>query len=92
MHLIGTYESGDIKTLHPFVISMKHVDASGMFEIKNNEMNADLDIVLRGTSPEPESINIIIFPDNNRKFSLSEIMMHFDPEYMKVFVESHDKF
>ena len=92
MHLVGTYESGDIKTLHPFVISMKHVDASGMFEIKNNEMNADLDIVLRGTSPEAESISIIIFPDNNRNFSLSEIMTHFDSEYMKAFVQSHDKF
>ena len=92
MHLVGTYESGDIKTLRPFVISMKHVDASGMFEIKNNEMNADLDIVLRGTSPEAESISIIIFPDNNRNFSLSEIMTHFDSEYMKAFVQSHDKF
>ncbi|MCQ2567985.1 MAG: hypothetical protein MJ163_00085 [Alphaproteobacteria bacterium] len=92
MHLVGTYESGDIKTLRPFVISMKHVDASGMFEIKNNEMNADLDIVLRGTSAEPELINVVIFPNNTRKFSLSEIMTHFDFEYMKAFIESHSKF
>jgi len=92
MHIIGTYESGDIKTLRPFELSMRHVDASGMLEIKNNEMNADINLVLRGTSAEPESINIIVFPDNNRNFSLSEIMTHFDSEYMKAFVESHDKF
>ena len=92
MHLIGTYESGDIKTLHPFVISMKHVDASGMFEIKNNEMNADLDIVLRGTSPEPESIELTINSDNKREFSLSDMMLNFDPEYMRTFIQTHEKF
>ena len=92
MHIIGTYESGDIKTLRPLVLSMKHVDASGMLEIKNNEMNADLNLVLRGTSPDTESINVIISPDNSRNFSLAEIMTHFDFEYMKAFVESHDKF
>ena len=92
MHLVGTYESGNIKTLRPFELSMRHVDASGMLEIKNNEMNVDINLVLRGTSAEPESINVTVFPDNNRNFSLSEIMTHFDYEYMKAFVESHDKF
>lgn len=92
MHIVGTYESGDIKTLRPLVLTMKHVDASGILEIKNNEMNADLDLVLRGTSPDAESINIIIASDDTRNFSLSEIMMHFDFEYMKAFVKSHNKF
>lgn len=92
LHIIGTYESGNITTLRPIVLSLKHVDASGMMEIKNNEMNADLNFVLRGTSAEPELINVVVFPDNTRKFSLSEIMMHFDFEYMKAFIESHNKF
>ena len=92
MHIVGTYEGGNIQTLRPLVLSMKHVDASGILEIKDNEMTADLNLVLRGTSPEVENINITIAPDNNRNFSLSEIMTHFDYEYMKAFVESHDKF
>ena len=92
MHIVGTYESGNIQTLRPIVLSMKHVDASGILEIKDNEMSADFNFVLRGTSPEVETINVIVSPDNSRNFSLSEIMTHFDYEYMKAFVDSHDKF
>ena len=92
MHMMGTYESGNIKTIRPLTLSMRHVDASGMLEIQNNEMSANLNLVLRGTSPDPEPIDITIYPDNNRKFSLSDIMMHFDSEYMKTFTESHNKF
>lgn len=92
MHIIGTYESGNIKTLRPFTLSMRHVDGFGNLTIQNGKMNADVNLVLRGTSPEPESINIIIYPDNTRDFSLSEIMMNFDYEYMKSFIQSHNKF
>ena len=92
MHIVGTYESGNIKTLHPLTLSMRHVDASGDLEIKNNDMMAKLNMVLRGTSAGPEPIDIIIYQNDNRDFSLSEIMMHFDSEYIKAFVETHDKF
>ena len=92
MHIIGTYENGDIKTTQPLKLSMPHVDASGNMEIQNNEIKADLNLILRGTSSGAEPINITIHPNNHRDFSLSEIMMHFDAEYMKSFVKSHDKF
>ena len=92
MHISGTYENGDIKTNLPINLSMRHVDASGTFEIVNQEMSAKLNLVLRGTSASPEPIDIIIYPNNVRDFSLSEIMMHFDPEYMRSFILSHDKF
>lgn len=92
MHIVGTYNSGDIKTTEPFTLSMRHVDATGNLEIKNNEMTTDLNLMLRGTAPDIQPIKIIVFPNNRREFSLSDIMMHFDSEYMKAFVETHDKF
>lgn len=92
MHIIGTYENGDIKTLQPFTLSMPHVDASGELEILNNEMTTKLNLILRGTSAGAEPIDIIVYPNNKRDFSLSDIMMRFDYDYMKSFVESHDKF
>ena len=92
MHITGSYENGDIRTTLPLSLSMKHVDASGTFEIINNEMSAKLNLLLRGTSASPKPIDIIIYPNDTRDFSLSEIMMHFDPEYMRSFVISHDKF
>ena len=92
MHIMGTYESGNIKTLRPLTLSMRHVDATGDFEIQNNEMTAKLNLVLRGTSDVPEPIDIVIYPNDNRNFSLSDIMMHFDSEYMKNFVKTHEKF
>ena len=92
MHIVGTYESGDIKTLHPLTLTMRHVDATGTMGIKNGEMTADLRMLLRGISPTPEPVDITIYPNNNRDFSLSQIMMNFDYEYMKSFIQSHDKF
>lgn len=92
MHIVGEYNNGNIKTLKPFILSMKHADATGIFEIQNNAMSTELTMVLRGTSPEPEPINLKTYSDNKREFSLSQIMMNFDPEYMREFIKTHDKF
>ncbi len=92
MHIIGTYEKGDVKTTQPLMLSMSHVDATGLLEITNNEMFAQLQMILRGTSAGPEPIELTIYPNDTRDFSLSEIMLHFDPEYMREFVKTHNKF
>lgn len=92
MRIIGTYDYGDIKTTYPLKLSMRHVDANGTFDITDKNMFAKLQMVLRGTSAGPEPIDLIIYPNNNRDFSLSEIMMNFDPEYMRTFIQSHNKF
>ena len=92
MHIVGVYENENIKTTEPLTLYMPHTDASGMFEIENNDMTAKLELVLRGTSTDPEKIELSIYPDNRREFSLSEVMLHFEPEYMRVFVQTHDKF
>ena len=92
MHIVGTYEKGNISTKTPLTISMPHTNATGTFEINNNEMTAKLELFLRGISASPEPIDLIIYPNNSRDFSLSEIMLHFDPGYMRAFGKSHKQF
>jgi hypothetical protein len=92
MRIIGTYDQGDIKTTTPLTLSLKHVDSSGILEIKDKKMYTQLKLLLRGTSTGPEPINLIIQPNNSRDFSLSEIMLHFDPEYMRTFTQTHNQF
>ena len=92
LHIIGSYNKSDIKTTAPITLEMKHVDASGTFEIINRQMSTKLDLLLRGTSAGPEPIELTIYPNKKRDFSLSEIMMHFDPEYMRAFIQTHNKF
>ena len=92
LHIEGVYNNGDIKTTKPFVLYLKHTDIFGIFDITNNKMSAKLNLILRGTSPEPEPIELTINSNNKREVSLSDMMLHFDPEYMKTFIQSHDKF
>lgn len=92
MHIVGTYEKGNIKTNLPLTLYLPHTNATGIFEIRNNEMTAKLKLILRGTSASPEPIDLTIYPNDMRDFSLSDIMLHFDPEYMREFVKSHNQF
>lgn len=92
MHIVGTYDNGNIKTTEPFSLSMPHAEATGILQIENNEMRAQLKIILRGTSASPEPVDLMIFPDNSREFSLSQIMINFDPEYMREFIRFHNQF
>ncbi|MBR5904073.1 MAG: hypothetical protein IKZ49_00895, partial [Alphaproteobacteria bacterium] len=92
LRMIGDYEHGNIKTTLPFTLSLKHVDIMGTMEIIDNNMSSDMKLVLRGTAPSPQPIDLKIYPNNHREYSLSEIMLNFDPEYMRSFTKSHDKF
>ena len=92
MRIIGTYNSGDIETTKPLSLALKHTDVFGTIQIMNKEMTADLKLILRGTSPASAPIDLTIYPNNKRKYSLSEIMLSFDPEYMRSFIQSHNKF
>ena len=92
MHIVGDYENGDITTTEPFTLYMPHSEATGILDIKNHEMTAKLKLILRGTSASPEPIDLIIYPDDSRDFALSQIMINFDPEYMREFVKTHNQF
>lgn len=92
MRIVGTYNSGDIQTTKPILLSLKHTDITGNIQIIKNDMLANLKLMLRGTSSSPAPIDLIIYPDNKREYSLSEIMISFDPEYMRSFIQSHNRF
>ena len=82
--------NGDIKTSTPLILSMPHSDASGQLEIIKNKMFAKLNLILRGTSPAPSPIELIIKSNQKREYSsLYEII---DPEYMRIFTQNHNKF
>lgn len=92
MRIIGTYNMGDVKTTRPLTLSMRHIDASGEFKITNKKMFASLKLVLRGTSANPGPIEVSVYDDGYRDYYLYEIMNHFDPDYMRSFTQSHNKF
>ena len=92
MRIVGEYKNGDFKTTEPVVLQLRHTDAIGTMEITDGAMYANLHLVLRGTSPDPQPIDLQILPDGTRRYSLSEIMMNFDPTYMREFIRTHTKF
>ena len=92
LHIVGYFNDGNFETTKPFSLSLPHVDATGALKIIDSKMSAQLYMVLRGTAPEPAPIDLTIAPNNQRTYSLSEIMQNFDPSYMRQFIKNHDKF
>ncbi|MBP3316159.1 MAG: hypothetical protein J6L70_00975 [Alphaproteobacteria bacterium] len=92
MRIIGKYQNGNFITTEPLKISMRHIEGFGNLEIENGEMYTQLDLTLRGTSPVPSVIQVDIMPDGTRRYSLSEIMINFDPDYMREFIKTHNRF
>lgn len=92
MRVVGNYKNGDFVTTQPLTFSMRHVDARGGLSITDGQMTAELDLVMRGTSPQPKIIQMSVLPDGGRNYSLSEIMIGFDPGFLRAFVKTHNKF
>ncbi|MCQ2598820.1 MAG: hypothetical protein MJ187_00350 [Alphaproteobacteria bacterium] len=92
MHIIGKYKHDYFKTTRPLELQMRHVDAIGNLEIIDNKMNTELNMKMRGTSPAPMPIRLIIGPTGKRNYSLTEIMTDMDPSFLRGFVNTHNKF
>lgn len=92
MHLVGKYDNGNFITTEPFSISMRHINGNGTIEIENGEMYTTLDLTMRGTSPSPSVIQLDVMPNGQRRYSLSEIMINFDADYLREFIKTHNKF
>jgi len=92
MRIIGKYANGNFETTMPISLQMRHTDATGDIEISDGRMTATMRMILRGTSPRPSPIELDIAPDGTRNYSLSEIMINFDPGFMRDFVKTHNKF
>lgn len=92
MRVIGRYSNGAFETTVPLQISAYHTDIIGTLKLDNLGMDTQLNISMRGTSPDPTSVFLIISPNGRRSYSLSEIMKNFDPAYMRSFIKTHNKF
>ncbi len=92
LRLIGEYNNGDFISTKPFELSMNNSQANGILKIIDGVIDLDLSIILRGISMTESPINLNIENNKNRKYSLSEIMVIFDPYYFKDFVAKHNKF
>ncbi|MDR1360875.1 MAG: hypothetical protein LBJ18_01015 [Rickettsiales bacterium] len=92
LRVIGKYENGRFATTVPFQMSLPHCDAGGNLQFANGRMTAQMNLILRGTSPAPQPIALSVDANGRRGYSLSEIMISFDPDYLRDFVSSHDKF
>jgi hypothetical protein len=55
-------------------------------------MYTTLDLTMRGTSASPSAIQLDIMPNGTRRYSLSEIMINFDGDYLREFVKTHKRF
>lgn len=87
MHIIGKYNNGDFITTQPLRLALSNTDVIGTLEITNQEMYAALSLTMRGISPEPSVINLDVLPNGKRKYSLSEIMISFDPGYLREYIK-----
>lgn len=92
MRVIGTFAAHDFTTTSPLTITMRHATATGALEISDGRMRANMNIILRGTSPAPSQISLEILPGGARRYSLSEIMTNFDASFLREFIASHKKF
>ncbi len=92
MRITGTWDDNSFASTEPFTLSMKHADATGTIQINSKQMAVNMELVLRGTSPSPAAIAMTILPNGGRDYSLSQIMIDFDADFLRDFVATHDKF
>jgi hypothetical protein len=92
LRIIGDYDGGNFATSRPFQMSVRHADATGALRVNGGATNAEISIILRGTSPAPAPIEMKILPDGRRSYSLSQIMTGFDPDFFRDFAATHEKF
>ncbi len=92
LRLTGYYNGGNFTSTEPFSLALHHADAAGMLSIMDGQVEMKVNMIMRGTSPDPSPIAITIMPDGTRNYSLSQIMMNFDPDFLRGFVATHDKF
>jgi len=92
LRIIGKYENGSFTTTRPFVLQLQHTDITGNIKTESGNLAAQIILLMRGTSPNPTPIYLNILPDGSRQYSLSEIMKNFDPDFLRNFTNTHNKF
>jgi hypothetical protein len=92
LRLAGEYKGGEFKTTRPLTLSVRHADITGSASYTNGKLAADLEIMMRGISPAPQSIYMRILKSGTREYSLSQITLALDPDYLREFVRTHREF
>jgi hypothetical protein len=91
LHIIGDYNGGEFQSTEPFTLSLRHTNATGTIQTINKNMTINIDMLLRGTSPSPQSVQLEIMPNGKRNYSLSQIMINFDPDDFREFRTTHTR-
>ena len=92
MRVVGTYSDGNFISTEAINLSTRHTNIIGGMAITDGLMTAEFDIIMRGTSPETNTIQLGILPGGGRQYSLSEIMQNLDIGFMRAFIKTHDYF
>ncbi len=92
LHIIGVYNSGNFKTTQPVEFSLRHTDGRANLEITDGRMHADIQMIMRGTSPDPKPVGFAILPDSSRQYSISQITNDFDASFLREFIKTHNRF
>lgn len=92
MRLVGTYADGNFVSTEAINLSARHTDIIGGLAITDGMMTAEFDIIMRGTSTTPATIQLGILPNGGRQYSLSDIMKNIDINFMRAFLETHNRF
>lgn len=92
LKIVGTYNNGDFETTRPLTISMRHIEGVGALFINNRVMTGTFEFVMRGTAPQPASIELNINEYGKRKYSITDIINNLDLGYMRAFIKTHNKF
>ena len=90
--IAGKYAKGVFDTTSPLTLTMAHTDAVGQIQIADGTIAARLRLVMRGTSPDPQPVDIEILGNGTRNYSFTEIMRDFDPAYLRGFIKTHNRF
>jgi len=92
LHIVGRYNDGVFQTTEPLTARTRHTEYTGHIQTRGGRIRAQLQILLRGTSPVPEPVRIEVRGGGGRDFNVAEIMRNFDPDFMREFTRIHDRF
>jgi len=91
LRISGTYESGKFQTNKRFLLTAHNTEMSGTLLLQDGKLTAQIGILLRGASPDLRPISVVVLPNGERNYSMSEIMLVLDPDYMANFVRVNER-
>lgn len=91
LKIIGNYDKGIFKTISPFELSIRHGSIFGDISI-NKILSGNIDILLRGISPDSTPITLNINNLGKYSFSTEELIKNLDLDFLQEFIKTHKQF